>query len=94
MIEGLIRLAKDRQAVDACGKQQHIDGDALASCDVLETNDRVVKVFDAYVCAQLRALRKRILYKYGYPQNAQEWATQTVLRQADLLPGGWVWPRL
>jgi type I restriction enzyme R subunit len=32
---------------------------------------------------------KRILRKYGYPQDKQEKATQTVLEQAELLSGEW-----
>ncbi len=41
------------------------------------------------VRAQLRVLVKRILRKYGYPPDKQEKATQTVLEQAELLPGAW-----
>ena len=36
------------------------------------------------VRAKLRALVKRLLRKYGYPQDKQEMATQTVLAQAEL----------
>jgi type I restriction enzyme, R subunit len=41
------------------------------------------------VRAKLRVLVKRILKKYGYPPDKQEQATQTVLRQAELLCAGW-----
>ena len=37
------------------------------------------------VKAKLRVIVKRILRKYGYPPDKQEKATQTVLRQAELL---------
>ena len=33
---------------------------------------------------------KRILNKYGYPQDFQEEAVNTVLRQAELLCADWV----
>ena len=39
------------------------------------------------VRAQLRVYVKRILRKYGYPPDKQEKATETVLKQAELL--GW-----
>jgi hypothetical protein len=39
------------------------------------------------VRAQLRVLVKRILRRYGYPPDKQEKATETVLKQAELL--GW-----
>lgn len=53
------------------------------------------------VRAKLRMMVKRILRKYGYPPDKQEKATQTVLKQAELLcdlsavagtaqAGGWV----
>jgi type I restriction enzyme, R subunit len=41
------------------------------------------------VRAHLRTLVKRILRKYGYPPDKQEAATQTVLRQAEVLSAGW-----
>lgn len=41
------------------------------------------------VRAQLRALVKRLLRKYGYPPDKQEKATQTVLEQAALLSEQW-----
>ena len=41
------------------------------------------------VRAKLRVLVKRILKKYGYPPDKQEQATQTVLKQAELLCADW-----
>ena len=41
------------------------------------------------VRAQMRALVRRILRKYGYPPDKQEKATQTVLEQAALLSENW-----
>jgi type I restriction enzyme, R subunit len=41
------------------------------------------------VRAQLRVLVKRTLRKCGYPPDKQEKATQTVLEQAQVLPGEW-----
>lgn len=39
--------------------------------------------------AQIRVMVKRILRKYGYPPDKQEKATQTVLKQAELLCQDW-----
>ena len=41
------------------------------------------------VRAKLRVLVRRILRKYGYPPDKQEKATETVLRQAELLCADW-----
>ena len=41
------------------------------------------------VRAKLRILVKRILKKHGYPPDKQEHATQTVLKQAELLCADW-----
>ncbi len=45
------------------------------------------------VRAKLRVMVKRILRKYGYPPDKQEKATQTVLKQAELLSEQWAWRR-
>jgi type I restriction enzyme R subunit len=42
------------------------------------------------VRAKLRTMVKRVLRKHGYPPDKQEAATQTVLKQAELLCGEWV----
>jgi type I restriction enzyme R subunit len=41
------------------------------------------------VRAKLRVIVKRILRKYGYPPDKQEAATNTVLKQAELLSDYW-----
>ena len=41
------------------------------------------------VRAKLRVMVKRILRKYGYPPDKQEKATETVLKQAELLCADW-----
>lgn len=41
------------------------------------------------VRAELRVLVRRILKKYGYPPDKQEKATETVLKQAELLCADW-----
>ena len=41
------------------------------------------------VRAQIRVAVKRILRRYGYPPDKQEKATQTVLKQAELLCADW-----
>jgi type I restriction enzyme, R subunit len=41
------------------------------------------------VRAQLRVMVRRILRKYGYPPDKQEKATETVLKQAELLCADW-----
>lgn len=42
------------------------------------------------VRARLRSLVRRLLRKYKYPPDAQEKATETVLKQAELLAEEWV----
>jgi len=42
------------------------------------------------VRANLRRLVKRVLRKYGYPPDKQEIATQTVIKQAELMAGEWI----
>jgi type I restriction enzyme R subunit len=42
------------------------------------------------VRAKLRVMVRRILRKYGYPPDKQEKATETVLKQAELLCADWV----
>jgi type I restriction enzyme, R subunit len=41
------------------------------------------------VRAKLCAMVKRVLRKFGYPPDKQEKATQTVLKQAELLCADW-----
>ena len=41
------------------------------------------------VRASLRVIVKRILRIFGYPPDKQEWATQTVLEQAEVLSEEW-----
>ena len=42
------------------------------------------------VRAKIRVIVKRILKKYGYPPDKQERATQTVLKQAEVLSQAWL----
>ena len=42
------------------------------------------------VRAKMRSMVKRILRKHGYPPDKQEQATQTVLKQAEVLCDRWV----
>jgi type I restriction enzyme R subunit len=37
--------------------------------------------------AKMRVMVKRLLSQYGYPPDAQELATDTVIKQAELLAG-------
>ncbi len=41
------------------------------------------------VRAKLRVMVKKILKKHGYPPDKQAQATETVLRQAELLCADW-----
>nr|WP_076798237.1 type I restriction enzyme endonuclease domain-containing protein [Chloroflexus islandicus] len=40
--------------------------------------------------AHLRRMVKRVLRRYGYPPDKQEWVPQTVLEQAEALSLKWV----
>jgi type I restriction enzyme R subunit len=50
------------------------------------TNDWTVR---ENVRAQMRVRVRRILRQYGYPPDRQEWATRTVLEQAEVLSNAW-----
>jgi len=41
------------------------------------------------VFAKLKVIVKRILRKYGYPPDKQASATETILKQAELLANTW-----
>lgn len=41
------------------------------------------------VRARMRTLVRRLLRKYKYPPDLQEKATETVLKQAEMLAGEW-----
>jgi type I restriction enzyme R subunit len=41
------------------------------------------------VRAKLRSLVRRLLRKYKYPPDAQDKATETVLKQAEILADEW-----
>ena len=41
------------------------------------------------VCSKMKVMVKRILRKYGYPPDKQAAATETILKQAELLADAW-----
>jgi type I restriction enzyme R subunit len=62
------------------------------ACELVETVRKNVTIdwtVKESIKAKLRTLVKRILRKYGYPQDKQEKATQTVLNQSELLCAEW-----
>jgi type I restriction enzyme R subunit len=48
-------------------------------------NDRVVSRKETLQRGGMRRTVRRLLTKYGYPPDAQEAATQLVIRQAELM---------
>ena len=57
--------------------------------DTVRKNVKIDWTVRENVRAQLRVLVKRILRKHGYPPDKQEQATQTVLKQAEVLCAEW-----
>jgi type I restriction enzyme R subunit len=58
--------------------------------DTIRRNVSIDWTVKESVRAKLRTMVKRVLRKHGYPPDKQESATQTVLKQAELLCGEWV----
>ena len=42
-------------------------------------------LYDLYIKAKLKVAVKRLLRKYGYPPDMQMLATETVLKQAEMI---------
>jgi type I restriction enzyme R subunit len=59
--------------------------------DIVRRNVTIDWTVKESVRAKLRSLVKRLLRKYGYPPDKREKATQTVLKQAELLCKDWAW---
>ena len=58
--------------------------------EIVRNNTKIDWTIRENVQANLRRLVKRILRKYGYPPDKQEKATETVLKQAEMLSECWV----
>ena len=55
----------------------------------VRNNDPIDWTIKESVQAKLRVLVKRTIRKYGYPPDKQAKATETVLKQAELMAGEW-----
>jgi len=111
VIEELIFLAKDIQAIDKEPKEMGLTDYEYAFYTAIASNESAREVMQKEklrelavvlyrevkknasidwqiresVRAQLRVIVKRTLRKYGYPPDMQELATETVLKQAELI---------
>jgi type I restriction enzyme R subunit len=81
-------LAENESAVAAMGddKLKLIAAELVTSVRKSVTIDWTVR---ESARAKIKVMVKRILKKYGYPPDLQDEATQTVLRQAELLCADW-----
>jgi type I restriction enzyme R subunit len=81
-------LAENHSAREVMGddKLRVIAHDLLKS---LKENTSVDWAHREMARARMRVLVKRILRKYGYPQDLQDAAVQTVLQQAEVLSSNW-----
>lgn len=115
VIEELIRIAKELQALQQRSHQLGLNDDELAFYDALADNKSAINVMgDQQLMviakelvgqvrqsitidwhlresarATLRVMVKRILRKYRYPPDLQEYAVDTVIEQTEVLCKGW-----
>ena len=71
------------------GKQRCLNGIARELVNTVRNNVTIDWTLRENVRAHLRVVVRRILRRHGYPPDKQEKATQTVLKQAEVLSGGW-----
>src|SRR5699024_9681983 len=58
---------------------------AVALTESIKKNTSIDWTIKQSVCAKLKVAVKRLLRRYGYPPDMQLLATETVLKQAELL---------
>lgn len=81
-------LADNQSAKDLLGEPMLMQM-AQELARVIRANASIDWTLRESVRAKLRSLVKRLLRKYKYPPDAQEKATETVLKQAALLADEW-----
>jgi type I restriction enzyme R subunit len=81
-------LETNDSAVKVLGDET-LRGIARELVEMVRGNVKIDWTLRENVRAQLRVLVKRILRKYGYPPDKQEKATETVLKQAEVLSEAW-----
>ena len=62
---------------------------AIELVETVKNNISIDWTVKESVRAKLRVMIKRVLRKHGYPPDKQEKATQTVLKQAEMIAEGW-----
>ncbi|MGH2685157.1 MAG: type I restriction enzyme endonuclease domain-containing protein, partial [Actinomycetota bacterium] len=82
-------LAANESAMQVLGDETLRDL-ARKLADTVRQNATIDWTVKESARANLRALVRRVLAKYGYPPDMQEIATKTVLEQAELLGYEWV----
>jgi type I restriction enzyme R subunit len=96
VIEELIRLAREMREAHQRGEKIGLNEDKILKTIARElvtavrrsvTIDWTVR---ESVRAKIRVMVKHILRKYGYPPDKQEKATETVLKQAEVLCQDWI----
>ncbi len=77
-------VAENQSAKELMGKEK-LRELAVLLTEKVRKNTSIDWILKSGVGANLRKIVKRILRKYGYPSYMQKLATETVLKQADLL---------
>jgi len=63
---------------------------AIYLVETVRSNASIDWTIKESVKARLKVMVKRALRKFGYPPDQEKLATETVLKQAELLAGEWV----
>lgn len=79
-------VADNQSAMDLMGKEK-LRGLAVVLTEEVKKNTTIDWMIKESVRANLRVIIKRILRKYGYTPDMQKLATETVIKQAEMLAG-------
>jgi type I restriction enzyme R subunit len=77
-------IAENKSARDVMGKEK-LRELAIVLFDKVKKNTSIDWTIRENARAKLRVIVKRTLRKYGYPPDMQKLATETVLKQAELI---------
>lgn len=82
-------LASNNSAEEVMGNEMLRDLSRVL-VDRVKSNTSIDWTLRESVKANLRVIVKRTLKQYGYPPDLEMWATENVLKQAELFADDWV----
>jgi type I restriction enzyme R subunit len=82
-------VANNKNAVEVLG-QETLRELAIYLVETVRKNATIDWTLKESVKAKLKVMVKRALRKFGYPPDQQKLATETVLKQAEMLADYWV----